>query len=268
MANKKRKNKRMDRRQRWAAIIALVLAVAMALSAIGAYAGHLLSRGDAGTVDPGQQVDPEAMREYCLERIASDEKYIEEHGPKVGVLSELCECYRLLLQMERSAEEADEAAVAEYESGLKRYSRDLVELEPDKPQYRLDLLKLYRETGEDDDTIAGEIKALRKVLRKKADPGTSLELIRFMKSSEQPEKIINDEIARLKDHFKGLTAEEKMTGIDRYYYAVLLGDHLEKRAAALEQLDLILETESPEGELYKAAEYYREVLQEEKEETE
>ena len=268
MAKKKPGKKKMDRRQRWAAIIALVLAVAMALSAIGAYAGHLLSRGDAGAVDPGQQIDPETMRDYCLKRIDGDEKYIDEHGPKVGVLNELCECYSLLIQLERSAEEPDEAAVEGYEESLKQYRCALVELEPANPQHRLDLLYLYQEIGEDDDTIAGEIKALRKILHKDADPRLSLALIGFMKSSEQPGKIIDKEIAWLQDYFESLAAEDRLTGADRYHYALLLDGHLEKKAAALEQLGLILETESPEGELYKAAEYYRNTLQEKEEETE
>lgn len=262
MAGRKKK----DRKQRIAAIIAAVLAVAMALSAIAAYAGHLLGRDDPETAGPEQQLDAEAYRAHCLKEIERLEKYIEEYGPKAGVLSELCEHYSLLIQIENMGEKPDEELVQKCEAGLKQRSRDLVELEPDNPEHRLRLLYVYEGAGEDKKVISGEIEDLRKILKKEPNPGISLALIGFMKSSEQPGKMIDQEITRLKDHFEKLAADDQITATDRYYYALLLGDHLEKKPAALKQLDLILETEPPEGELYSAAEQYRETLKEKEKE--
>ena len=78
------------------------------------------------------------------------------------------------------------------------------------------MLKLYRETGEDD-TIAGEIRLCA---------GPAEEADRHIPGADQvyeklgSRKIINDEIARLKDHFRATAESDRH---DRYYYAVLLG---------------------------------------------
>lgn len=256
------RRKKKDRRQRIAAIIAAVLAVAMALSAIAAYAGHLFNRDDPGAemADPEQQFDAQAIRDHSKQEIERLENYIENYGSKSGVLGELCEHYQLLIQIENMEEKPDEELVQKYEASLKQHSRDRVELEPDNPEFRLQLLHVYEGAGESKKVIGKEIGELREILRDSPNPGISLALIGFMKNSEQSGEIIDQEIARLQKHLEELAADDRITGIDRYYYALLLGEHLEKAPAALKQLDLILETEPPEGELYSAAEQYRESL--------
>ncbi len=62
--------------------------------------------------------------------------------------------------------------------------------------------------------------------------------------------------------------EEEPANQTRYVYARYLNDYKRDKAAALEQLDLILKTESEESELYKQAERERDRLQSEEQEQE
>ncbi|NLA11574.1 MAG: hypothetical protein GX883_05555 [Firmicutes bacterium] len=266
MTGKKVRRKKKDRRQRWAAIIAGILAVAMALSAIAAYASHLLNRGQGETAPPEQQLDLETYREHSLNEIKRLEQYISEYGPAVGVLGELCRNFRLLIQIENAGEQVDEEKVAGYEAALKEYSLDLIELEPDNPEYRLQLLYLYRELGEDDGSIAAEIASLQELLHEKPAPQMTLGLIEFMEVAEQPQESIAEEITWLEQYFEELSAGVGLTATERYYYALLLGEHREEIPAALEQLEIILKSEPPEEELHNAAENYQKTLQQREEE--
>lgn len=268
MADNKGKRKKKDRRQRWAAIIAGILAVAMALSAIAAYAGHLQNRDQGGIASPEQQLDLEAYREQSLSEIERLEKYISEYEPAEGVLSELCRNYRLLIQIENMEEEVDEEKVEGYEAALKQYSLDLVELKPDNAEYRLQLLYLYHDLEEDAGSIAEEIGALQKLLHEKPVPQLALGLIEFLKVSEQPQESIAEETAWLKEYFDDLSAAGDLTNLERYYYAFLLGEYCEEIPAALDQLKVILKSESPEEELYSIVENYQEILQQREEEKE
>lgn len=261
MSDNKSRSKKKDRRQRWAAIIAAILAVAMALSAIAAYAGHLLNRGQGSAAPPEQQFDMEEYRSYCSGEVERLEQYLAEYGAAAGVLSELCKNYRLLIQIEKAGDEVDDEKVKGYEAALKEYSRDLVELEPDHPEHRLQLLYLYSDLGEDDRFIDEEIGALQELLREKTDPYAALGLIEFMKVSEQPPESIAGETAWLKEYFEELSDSANLTNSDRYAYAFLLGEYLEEVPAALDQLALVLESEAPEKELYQTAEKYQKALQ-------
>jgi len=266
LTEKKVKRNKKDRKQRWAAIIAAVLAVAMALSAVAAYAGHLANRLNREPGEVEQELDSEAVRTYCLSEIERLKNYIEEYGPAAGVLSELCKNYSLLIQIEKTDDQVNEQTLQRYEADLKKFGRDLIELEPDNPEHRLRLLYIYKELGEDGEAIAEEIDALRKILHKKPDSYFILALIEFMKTSKQPEESVDEEIAWLKEHFENLSATAGLKSLDRYYYAVLLGNYLEEPGEAGKQLDLILDAESPESELYSAAENYRKMLQQKEEE--
>lgn len=268
MAEKNKKVKRKDlRKQRWASIIAAVLALAMAFSAIAAYASHLLNRGNDETVSPEQQYDPDAVRSYCLDEIERLQKYIDDYGPAAPVLGELVQNYALLIQIEET-EKASEEKLQGYRDNLKKYSRDLVELEPDKPEHRLQLLYVYKEIDEDEAVIAGEIATLSELLHENPDPSSTLMLIGFMKSSKQQEETMDDEIAWLQDHLEQLEESGKLDSENRYYYAYLLGEYLEDTQAAEEQLALIMEKESEESAIYSAAKNYLEKLQQKEEEKE
>lgn len=267
LAEKKTKRKKKDRRQRSVKIIAAILAVAMALSAIAAYAGHLLDRKQGETVESENQFDPGAYRDHYSAEIKRLESYLAEYGPAAGVLFELCNNYRLLIRIEKAGGEMDEEKVRGYEAALKQYGRDLVELEPDKLEHRLQLLVYYKECGEDEAAIAGEIEVLRDLLHEHPDSLFSLELIGLMKSLEQPEDDIDAAIARLSEYFEELVATGKMDSENRYYYAYFLAEHLGEKTKAVAQLDLILEAETAETELYLLAEDYRKILQQRDRET-
>lgn len=261
MAKNKVNKKFKDRKQRWVAIIATVLALAMAFSAIAFYADYLLDRRNNGTGNADQQYDPDAMRNYCLDEIKRLEKYIDDYGPTAAVLSELVQNYSLLIQIEKLSDNVDTEALQGYQGRIKELCHELVELEPENPGYRLQLLYAYHETKEDDAVIAEEISALRELLHKTPDSASSIRLIEFMKISGQPEESISEEIAWLKGHFERLSATAGLDSLDRYCYAVLLGNYLKNTEAAREQLGLILKAEPPESDLYNAAKDYQEMLQ-------
>ena len=257
--------KRKDKRKIWASIIAAVLALAMALSAVAVFLGYLLDRDD-DTVNPGGQLDLEAYREYYLGEVERLQKYIDEYGPTVPVLSELVQAYSLLIQIEKGDEEAAEETIKGYEDNLKKFSLELVELEPDKSEHRLQLLYVYEQIDEDEENIAEEIGALRELLHENPDPPSSLKLIGFMKSSKLQEEIMNEEIDRLKEHFEQLEESDELNSENRYYYAYLLGEYLEEPRAAEDQLLLIMEKEPEDSTFYSAAKNYLEQLRKEEKE--
>lgn len=261
MTGKKEGSKRKDRKQRWAGIIAGVLAGAMALSAIAAYAGHLFNREPADPAGPEQALDLDEYRTHYAGEIERLKNYIEEYGPAVGVLEELCRNYHLLIQIERIADPIDEAKVQGYEGELKRFSRDLVELEPDNPEYRLQLLVYYREFGEAEEVIVAEIEPLRRLLHENPAPLSTLKLIGFVKLLERQEAILDQESAWLREYLEQREASGNLDSENRYYYAFLLGEYLEEEQAAREQLALIMEAESKESDAYLAAQGYLERLQ-------
>lgn len=262
MAEKKTKVKRKDlRKQRWASIIAAVLALAMIFSGVAAYAVYLLDRRNDDTVNPDQQIDLEAAQEYYLGEVERLQKYIDDYGPTAPVLNELVQNYAFLIQIEKMDNQASEEKLQGYRDNLKKFSRALVELEPDNPEHRLQLLYAYEEVGEDEAVVTGEITALRKLLHENPDPSSSLMLIGFLKSSSQQEEILNDEIAWLKKYLEQLDASGKLDSENRYCYAYLLGEYLEETEAAEEQLALILEKEPEGSPVHNAAKTYLEKLQ-------
>lgn len=262
MAEKKTRVKRKDiRKQRWAAFIAGLLALAMAISAIAAYSGHLLDPGRGEQANPGQEVDPDAAREICLGEIERLQKYISEIGPTVPVLGELVRYYAALIQLEAGGGKASEETLQGYRDDLLEACRDLIELEPDQPLHRLQLLNYYQEFEEGEDAIDGEIEALRLLLHENPEPSAALMLIGFLKNLEEQAAIMEEEIDWLKAHLEQLDAEEKMNSEERYYYAYLLGQYIEDTGAATEQLNAILEQESEESNLYGAAKSYLEQLE-------
>ena len=269
MAGKKSRVKRKDlRKQRWAGIIAGILALAMAISAIAAYAGHLLDRGSSG--DPGQeqQIDSQAARKMCLDEIERLKKYIDDMETTAPVLGRLVEYYAFLIQLEE--EEGEEKRVSEetlqgYRDDLLFYNHELVELEPKQPLHRLQLLENYHKYGGSETVIAGEIDVLRALIHENPSPSSSLMLIGFMKSSKQQEEMIAEEAAWLKDHLEQLEAEDKLDSENRYYYAYLMGEYLDDIQTAKEQLGLIMKEEPEESSIYSAAKGYLEQLEKEKE---
>ncbi len=262
MAEKKIKVRRKDmRKQRWASIIAALLAMAMMVSAIAAYSGHLLNRDKGEAGDPQQQIDPEAAREVCLGEIERLEKYIKEIGATAPVLGELVGYYGLLIQLGEGEEKVAEDVLQGYRDNLIKYSRDLIELEPEKVAHRLQLLEYYKQFGEKETVVSGEVEALRALLHGNPEPASTLMFIGFLKSLEQYEEVLEVEAAWLEQHFEELEASEKLDGENRYYYAYLLGEYLGKTTEAKKQLALIMDQESEESREYLAAKGYLEQLQ-------
>ncbi len=248
-----RKNARPKdlKKQRWAGIVAAVLALGMIVSLVGAYIGQAV--GGGGTAFPEQQVEPEpedylAYYEGEIERL---ELYLEEHEAEESVLLELAENYRYLTIVNQVFFD-DQQAVERYEEELISTYVSLVNLEPSNPQYRLELAYLYLEGQRDRQLIIEETSVLQDILREDPDPMYHLSLIQLLEMIDEDE-IVAEEARWLQAYLEERISEGSADNEERLFYAVLLGEYLADRAAARDILEEILQQESEESRVYQNA---------------
>ncbi len=252
------------KKQRWAAIIAGILALAMLLSLVGVYISQALM-GKQQVARPEQQTEqqPEDYLAYYQQQVDSLELYLEENEPTEAVLLELADNYRYLVYIRQmffdDQEELDAA-----EGKLTAVYRSLIELEPDNPQYRLELINF--QLGKDQDDLAAEqITILLGQLHAQPDPLYHLSLVGMLNSIKETKPDLGAlaaaEIQWLQIYFEEMQESGPLSGQDRFYYAVLLGEYLDQREAADELLALILEQEEEDSKVYQDALSYRDYLQ-------
>lgn len=251
MLAQKKPRARDLKKQRWAGIVAAILALGMLVSLVGVYIGQAI--GGGGTPFPEQQEEPEpedylAYYEGEVERL---EVYLEEHGASEAVLLELAENYRYLTIVQQIFFD-DQVAVEHYQGKLISTFADLVDLLPANPQYRLELAYLYQEAQKEKQLIIDEITALQDLLRVNPDPMYHLSMIQLLESLGEGE-IVEEEVILLKE-----ILEEKISGgvadnEERLYYAVLLGEYLNDTTEARLILESILLQESEESRIYQNA---------------
>ncbi len=225
MAGRKVKSKDI-KKQRWASIVAAILAVGMLLSLMGAFIGSLIGGAiDQPQAVPAQQEqsqDPEEILERYQAEVDRLEAYLEEYEPSAAVLLELAQAYQYLISVRQvlSGEpdliEADQMRLA----GV--YER-LIELDPDSPYYRLELVYLYGMLEKQD--------------------------------------LLDQEVVFLEQYFSEIVENETAEALDHYYYAVLLGEFMGEPDAAKEQIQAVLEQEDDESILYQEALGYLEYLE-------
>ncbi len=250
MVRKKVKAKDL-KKQRWAGIVAAILALGMIVSLVGAYIGQAV--GGGGAVFPDQQVEPEpedylAYYESEVERL---ETYLEENGAGEAVLLELAENYRYLTIVHQVFFD-DQEAVGQYQEKLISTYAALVNLEPANPQYRLELAYLYLEGQEDIQLINEEVSVLQDLLRENPNPMYHLSMIQLLGSIDEDE-VMREEILWVEDYLEERIAGSMADNEERFFYAVLLGEYLEDAAAAREILEYILQQESEESRIYQNA---------------
>ncbi len=251
------------KKQRWAAIIAGILAVAMIVSLVGVYISQALM-GNQQPDLPEQQTaqQPEDYLAYYQQQIENLELYLEENEPTEAVLLELADNYRNLIYIRQMFfDDQDELDKAVY--NLTAVYHSLIEFEPENPRYRLELINFY--LGIDQDNAATEqIAVLLSKLHKKPDPLYHLSLVGILNSVGETKPEIGGlaatEILWLQSYFNELQAAGTLSGQDRLYYAVLLGEYLEQREDAEELLALILEQEEEDSQVYQDALSYRNYL--------
>ncbi len=249
MAQKKVRAKDI-KKQRWAAIVAAVLAFFMIASLAGVYISQAI--GGEGTIMPGQQADPEpedylAYYEGEAERL---EKQLEEHGPNELILQELAENYRALSYLHQIYFD-DQEAIEEYERRLLSVYQTLVEMEPANPMFRLQLINLYLEQQKEQH-LDEEISVLQDLLRKDPDPLVHISLIGLLDSMEK-EDLSREEIEWLQQYLEDRIDQGLADNEEYLYYAILLGEYFDDPVTAKSILDNILKEESEESIIYRDA---------------
>ncbi len=267
MASKKQKSSRRNfRQQRWAAIIAGIIALGMLVSSIIYYLDYLTGRAQTPTRD----WKLEDYLEYYRDQVEHYENFIEEHGPTVAVLEALAENYYHLLVFGQMLSDQDEKQAenqAELKQKLVAVYLDLIELAPEELHYHIDLLYAYQTAEADDETILERVALLSELLRESPEIHVHMHLISYLTQAEMEEQLA-EEAAWLRAYLEQRIADEEADNMDRYYLAVLAAEHQDDLETALEQLDHILETEEEDSSLYSEAQQYRDRLTAKEEEPE
>lgn len=256
MAQKKARPRNL-KNQRWAAIVAAILALGMVVSLVGAYIGQAVG----GAPFDQQQAEPEpedylAHYESEVERL---EAHLEEEEATEELLLELAENYRYLTIVHQVFFD-DQDAMTKYEAKLADVFSSLVELEPQNPTYRLELINLYVEQRESEDLIIEEIAVARDIMRDDPDPQAHLALVQIL-ATLGDEELLEEETGWLHDYFSERVDAGLADSEERFFFAVLLGEFRGDIAAAENLLEEILDQESEESPVYQNAqsylEYYR-----------
>lgn len=237
------------KKQRWAGIVAAILAFGMLVSLAGVYIGQAVR--DRGAVVPEQQGEPEPedYLAYYQGEVDRLESYLEEHQAGEAVILELIENYRYLSFVQQVFFDNLEI-LEEYNARQVSLMNTLIELEPEKPLYRLELINLYLEKGNAQGLIDEEVAFLIELLREKPDPLFHLSLIGLL-ASNGDEELVRDEVEWLYLYLEERVAEGLADNEELFYYAVLIGEYTDDAAAAEEILSTILEQEDEGSIVYQ-----------------
>ncbi len=239
------------KKQRWAGIVAAFLAIGMLVSLAGVFIGQTVR--DRETILPGQQAEPEPedYLAYYQGEVDRLESYLEEHQAGEAVILELIENYRYLSYIQQVF--FDNQDILEvYKARQVSLINILIELEPENLQYRLELINLYLEKGDNQELIDEEVVFLMELLREKPDPLFHLSLIGLLASAGE-EELVREEATWLYLYLEERVAEGLADNEELFYYAVLIGEYTENPDAAEEILNAILEQEDEDSIIYQDA---------------
>ncbi len=259
MAKKKVRAKDL-KKQRWAAIVAAVLALGMLVSLVGVYIGQAFGGGNDNFATPEQQEEPqpEDYLAYYKEEVQRLEAYLDEHDPTVPVLLELAENYRYLVFIQQMFFE-DEAAVETSRQNLTSVFNDLIDLEPENLSHRVEMINLQLEMEAEEAATDG-ISLLLDHLHEDPNPVIHLSLINIMISNGFTDGT-DEEIDWLHSYLSEKADTGEADTEDRFYLAVLFGEYMSDTNAATELLEEILAEEEEESPVYQDALGYLEYLQ-------
>ncbi len=246
--------------QRWAAVVAAVLAFGMLLSLVGVYIGQAIGGGNEGVITPEQQAEPQPddYLAYYEEEVQRLESYIEEHDPTVPVLLELAENYRYLVFIQQVFFE-DEVAVEASRQKLTSVFTNLIDMEPENLGHRLEMINLQLEM-EEEEAAAGGISILLDRLHEEPNPVIHLSLINIMVSTGFTAGT-EEEISWLYSYLSERVDTGEVNSEDRFYLAVIYGEHMNDTDAATELLEEILAEEEEDSPVYQDVLSYIEYLQ-------
>ena len=237
------------KKQRWAGIVAAILAFGMLISLAGVYIGQAVR--DRGAVVPEQQGEPEPedYLAYYQGEVDRLESYLEEHQAGEAVILELIENYRYLSFVQQVFFDNQEI-LGEYNARQVSLINTLIELEPEKPQYRLELINLYLEKGNAQALIDAEVAFLIELLREKPDPLFHLSLIGLL-ASTGAEELVREEVEWLYLYLEERAAKGLADNEELLYFAVLIGEYKDDVFAAEEILITVLEQEDEGSIVYQ-----------------
>ncbi len=259
-----RKNVRAKdlKNQRWAAIVAAVLALGMIISLLGVYIGQTLSGREA--VSPEQQQtepQPEDYLAHYSDEVERLELYLAENEPTVPLLLELAENYRYLVFVQEVFFD-DPEAVEQSREKLSSVFSTLVQLDPDNTEYRLQLINLYIEMGKEDEQIEPEVDKLLELLSEEPNIMVHLSLLNLLESLNYEERLL-EEIQWLYEYLEPLYTEGLASSEESFYYAVLLGEYMGDRNMAVSILNEIMLNEHEDSDIYQDALGYLDYLENE-----
>ncbi len=269
MASKKEKPKKERPRnlknQRWAGIVAAILALGMVVSLVGAYIGQAVG-GGAPLPDQQAEPEPEDYLDHYEGEVERLESYLEENEPTEAILLELAENYRYLSIVQQVFFN-DQEAIEEYEGRMVSLFQSLVELEPDNPGYRLELINLYLEQRANEELVIDQVEIARELLRDNPEPMLHLSLIQLLSTAGKDE-LLEEETSWLQDYMAPRVASGQADNEERFYYAILLGEYRGEIDTAKDILEEVLEEESEDSAIYQNALTYLEYFRAENDEQE
>jgi hypothetical protein len=250
MANNNSKSSRKSiRKQRWAAVIAGILALGMLVSSVFIYFNSVAGRNTT----PGQDWSLEDYLEYYQSNVDQMEAYIEEHGPTTAVLESLLEGYNYLMMFQQLSGELEGNLVLQ--NKMVGVYESLIELAPSVLRYRIELLHAYKSIDAEEEKILEQAVLLADLLRESPQSAVHLQLINFLASMEA-EQLLDQEIAWFSAYLQQRIEDEEADNVDRYCLAILAAEHLDDLETAYAQIALIMDAEEEGSALYNEAKAY------------
>lgn len=237
------------KKQRWATIVAAILALGMLVSLVGVYLGQ--AARDDSPILPDRAADPQpedylAYYEAEVERL---EAYLKEHQASPAVLQQLAQNY-LYLQFIQQAFFNDQDSLNEYRDRLIVIYQDLIALEPRQPEHRLELIRLYAEEEGDRRLALLEAAKLDELLKDDPNPLVQLSLLNLLENIGE-EAMAREGLERLHGYLEQKVSDGKADSEEQLYYAILLGEYLDDPESAGEIMEKILEQENEESWVYQ-----------------
>ncbi len=266
----RKKNRAKDlKKQRWAVIVASVLALAMIVSLIGAL-GVGFGQQDVisdnligpGNDEPGE-IQPEDYVKYYREEIELLERHLEDNEPSEEILLQLLENYRYLIIIKQVYFDQQDM-VEELHQELVAIQKNLIELDSENPEYRLSLIEHYFNNHEDEQVIMREVVQLLEIIREKPDPLVHLILINMLQAMDDTE-VYEEELFWLYSYLEEKIEQEIATNEEKFYYAVLIGEYMDDHVTAKQLLETILDNADEDSQVFEQAASYLEHIQSEDE---
>lgn len=237
------------RKQRWAGIVAAVLAFVLIISLVSAYISQAVRNSETAVPEQQTELQPEDYLTIYQGEVDRLEEYLQDHEAGAAVLLELVENYRYLSFFQQTYFNNQEALEG-YQVRLVSLYDSLVKLEPSNLQHRLELVSLYIEQKVDQQLIDEEIAVLQEQLRETPDPLVHLLLVELLSSTGETERLQEEEMW-LSAYLEERLSADLAGNEERFYYAVLLGEYLDDPDTAEEILVDILEQEDEESKIYQ-----------------